>query len=498
MRQMQQQREAKYRPSDSVMKCLEEAPPGSLPTTVDDALKGTTTTMQNLLSIFDQLVQDPGTHEDARANSGATEVDGDSGSNASEEAAEGAFAGPRQFLENVFCNAFILENLLQEIVPKTDTPQRRRFSDNAGEVARVISALRNQVRRLCEENSQLRMQCSDVKAKAHEPKDGSQQSSLTLQLEEELRLHKALMEAADVEKREIKLELAQAKHELKLVLNAANGDGERERAFQETLKSITEKASAAEEHADSMAQEIERERVERMIGSCNHKSTQFSTAIIESPAENNPIESESDCVSEHDDEHVQLGDGNDLVVADHEVDNKNTIKVKRKRTRKKRKKKVPPPFKGKKWEESAIFWCRNIKNGRGLLHFAQNYRLNDIPDVPPRRLLSTIGEIVMDKIQADKVDDDAGNKRDTMAEFCEEWHLHKYGLLSMAARECGKLLAAIRRNRTKHPRFELFGRLVGIFRPLEDEACNFILHAWSIMEPCTELVADEKAKTSEL
>lgn len=517
MREAALQRQARYEPSESVIKRLDEAPKGSLPTTVNDALKGTTTTMQSLLTIFDQLVQVPDSQNVDRLTSSsnveesATSDDQD-GSYSGTKAPEESVAGPRKFLENVFCNAYILENLLQEIVPNAGVPQAKRSSDTTGEVVRVIAALRAQIRRLASENAELRKKYShfqlaatagglknntkdfqsiDTKVEAND----QSQSSLVVQLEEELQLHKSLLEAAEEQRKGVATELAQTKDELKAALNVANSTAEREHTLQHRLQSLKAKAVAAEEHADTMAMEIERQRVNRMIGSCNHKSTQCeieettaAKSLVE-PQEGDHSELYEDPLSPEESEAVHSKDGSESP----EV----MAKAKKKR-KKKRKKKVSPPFKGQKWEESAIYWCKSIKNGRGLLHFAQNYRLSDIPEIMHHRLLSTIGEIVMDKVQADKIDDDAGNERDSMAEFCEEWHLHKYGLLSMAARECGKFFAAIRRNRREHPRFEIFGRLIGLFRPLQDEACNFILHAWSILEPCAEVMVDDKIKSSEL
>jgi hypothetical protein len=52
-------------------------------------------------------------------------------------------------------------------------------------------------------------------------------------------------------------------------------------------------------------------------------------------------------------------------------------------------------------------------------------------------------QIYRDKIEADKVDDEANNERQTMREYTEDWFFTKYGLRKLAKSNLRKMCATL-------------------------------------------------------
>ena len=80
----------------------------------------------------------------------------------------------------------------------------------------------------------------------------------------------------------------------------------------------------------------------------------------------------------------------------------------------------------------------------------------------------------------------AGNGRATLAEFCFDQLINKYGLRKLANKHIMELIGSVKKYKEISPRILIFGRLLGLLRPYPsgEAACNFMLGVISLLRDC--------------
>ena len=77
----------------------------------------------------------------------------------------------------------------------------------------------------------------------------------------------------------------------------------------------------------------------------------------------------------------------------------------------------------------------------------------------------------------------AGNPRATLAEFCFDQLINKYGLRKLANQHIMELIGSVRKYKEMSSRILLFGRILGLFRPYPscEAACDFMLGVMNLL-----------------
>eukprot|EP01029_Cantina_marsupialis_P019954 TRINITY_DN4649_c0_g3_i1.p1 TRINITY_DN4649_c0_g3~~TRINITY_DN4649_c0_g3_i1.p1 ORF type:complete len:1489 (+),score=463.05 TRINITY_DN4649_c0_g3_i1:83-4549(+) len=85
-------------------------------------------------------------------------------------------------------------------------------------------------------------------------------------------------------------------------------------------------------------------------------------------------------------------------------------------------------------------------------------------------LFKVVQQIYREKIEADLVDDQIDNPRQTLAEFVYDWHLNKYGLWKLAEQHMIKMVNGLWKFRLLYKFVENFGSFLGVYdeRPPSD------------------------------
>eukprot|EP00753_Platysulcus_tardus_P015980 PLAT5360.1.p1 GENE.PLAT5360.1~~PLAT5360.1.p1 ORF type:complete len:1329 (+),score=498.64 PLAT5360.1:509-3988(+) len=94
--------------------------------------------------------------------------------------------------------------------------------------------------------------------------------------------------------------------------------------------------------------------------------------------------------------------------------------------------------------------------------------------LPLRSVQRTIMQVYAGKIDADAIDDEADNPRQSAAEYVFDWFLNKYGLRKLAETHLLRMLAGLKVHRAD-PYVATFGRFVAMYDPLPLRALNLYL-----------------------
>jgi len=100
---------------------------------------------------------------------------------------------------------------------------------------------------------------------------------------------------------------------------------------------------------------------------------------------------------------------------------------------------------------------------------------------PYKKLVKSICQIYVEKIESDRVDDRIFNDRQPLPDFLYDFHLKTYGLQVLAEKALMDLLASALYYRDKYPILAAFCRLAELVDPLNEAALNIYLSMFDIV-----------------
>jgi hypothetical protein len=87
------------------------------------------------------------------------------------------------------------------------------------------------------------------------------------------------------------------------------------------------------------------------------------------------------------------------------------------------------------------------------------------PPMPIKQVPPFLHEIYMQKLTADKTDDDVNNPRESMAEFISSYFINKYGMKKLADTYTTSMQDSILKNWQESKQLEMAGIMIGLLRP---------------------------------